>query len=458
MPGKTLVHLHTLDLRTHDLPSLLHAARDQEITNYLPIYIFDDRQLDVSNLSNGRPAPSAKSSNRVEDGNPNHSNRQMKTRNAPRSRAHELHRTSPYRLLHLVESVLGLRESYRRSGGDLIIGYGQPEKIVPKILSTLEGGVSGVYAQEEVTVEEANMLDRLGNALRDSNVELYLNDSKVAIPRSILPFKSSQVPDVYTEFRKKVEGLGVERGGMLVKPDRTTEHSPDGKGIKVKSLKPLPDFDISKVELGNEQGGFLPKDTTLETLYPKLAKPLLDNPPLGGWSSEVKDDSPPSFPKQSPIPFVGGEESGLARLDQYVGHSSGNGWQGGELAKKYKATRNGMIGQEFSTKFSEFFALGTLSAREVGWRVGELLEHVGRDKDTYNNVYCMSPFFLHRDKLIVRDLVRITLERFLSAHHLQILSRIQSITLPPRWVLRPDRYIPQRRTTKASGLALPKLV
>jgi deoxyribodipyrimidine photo-lyase len=245
MPSKTLVHLHTLDLRTHDLPSLTHAAKDQSITNYLPIYIFDDRQLDVSSLPNGAAPISPKASNRVEDGNPNHANRQVQTRNAPRSRAHQFHRTSPHRLLHLVESVLGLRESYRRSGGDLIIGYGRPETIVPKIISALES-VSGVYAQEEVTVEETNMLDRLGNALKGQNIELYLNDSKVAIPRSVLPFKSQNVPDVYTFFRKKVEGLGVERGGMLVKPERTTVHGPDGKGIKVKSLKPLPELDISK--------------------------------------------------------------------------------------------------------------------------------------------------------------------------------------------------------------------
>jgi len=429
MPTKTLVHLHTLDLRTHDLPSLTHAAKDQSVTNYLPIYIFDDRQLDVSSLPNGAPAPSPKASNRVEDGNPNHANRQVQTRNAPRSRAHQFHRTSPHRLLHLVESVLGLRESYRRSGGDLIIGYGKPEKIVPQIISALES-VSGVYAQEEVTVEETNMLDRLGNALKGQNIELYLNDSKVAIPRSVLPFKSEKVPDVYTFFRKKVEGLGVERGGMLVKPERTTVHGPDGKGIKVKSLKPLPELDISKIDLG-AGAGFLDKETTLESLYSKLVKPLLDNPPIGGWSSEVKDDSPPSFPKASPIPFVGGEESGLARLDQYVGHAAGNGWEGGELAKKYKSTRNGMIGQEFSTKFSEFFALGTLSAREVGWRVGELLEHVGRDKDTYNNVYCMSYASLPCSRLISRDTVRTALARFLPAYNLQILYSIQSIPFPP---------------------------
>lgn len=392
MPQKTLVHLHTLDLRTHDLPSLKYAKNDKEVTHYLPVYIFDQRQLDLSKFENtASPGSSKQSTGQEESANPNHRNRGSKqTRNAPRSRAHEFHRTSPHRLLFLTQSVLGLRESYRRAGGDLIIGYGTPETIIPKLVKSLEGGVAGVYAQEEVTVEETNMLDRLREELKSSNVQLMLNDSKVAIPTNILPFDSSKTPDVYTFFRKKVEGLGVERGGMLVKPDRTTESGPDGKGISPSHLKQLPKLDLANLGLAEGQGGFLSRETTLDDLYAKLVQPLLDSPPIGGWSSTVKDNKPPSFPKDSPIPFAGGEESALARLDDYVGHVSPNGdkWENGRKAKSYKATRNGMVGEAFSTKFSEFLSLGCLSAREVGWRVGELLEHVGRDKDTYNNVYC----------------------------------------------------------------------
>lgn len=409
MPSKTLVHLHTLDLRTHDLPSLKIASKDQEVSHYLPVYIFDQRQIDLSRFPNSTSPSSSASKGEVagegegegeeEVANPNHRNRPRATRNAPRSRAHEFHRISPHRLLFLAQSVLGLRESYRRAGGDLIIGHGRPEVIVPKIIAALtQGGgeeVSGVYAQEEITVEEANMLDRLRDNLRSQNVELVLNDSKVAIPVHHLPFARAKVPDVYTNFRKKVEGLGVERGGMLVEPDQTTESAgPHGKDVKPTKLKPIPDLSLDKLELGEGQGGFLSRDVTLEEMYAKLVGPLLDSPPIGGWSSTVSGDKPPAFPNNSPIPFDGGEESALARLDDYVGHAPGkNGdgkWVNGSKARNYKATRNGMVGEAFSTKFSEFFSLGCLSAREVGWRVGELLEHVGRDKDTYNNVYCES--------------------------------------------------------------------
>jgi deoxyribodipyrimidine photo-lyase len=273
----------------------------------------------------------------------------------------------------------------------LIIGYGTPETIIPKLIKSLEGDVAGVYAQEEVTVEETNMLDRLRRELKGSNIQLMLNDSKVAIPTKHLPFDSAKTPDVYTNFRKKVEGLGVERGGMLVEPDHTATSAPDGHGISPSHLKQLPKLDLDKVDLSEGQGGFLSRETTLDDLYAKLVQPLLDSPPIGGWSSTVKDNKPPSFPKDSPIPFTGGEESALARLDDYVGHVSPNGdkWENGRKAQSYKATRNGMVGEAFSTKFSEFLSLGCLSAREVGWRVGELLEHVGRDKDTYNNVYCV---------------------------------------------------------------------
>lgn len=390
MPSKTLVHLHTLDLRTHDLPSLKYAQRDPDVTHYLPVYIFDSRQIDLGRFPNTSSPSSSKLKGEGAEANPNHRNRERGTRNAPRSRAHEFHRTSPHRLLFLAQSVLGLRESYRRAGGDLVIGYGRPELVLPALLGKLEGDVSRVYAQEEVTVEEANMLERLRDGLKGSNVELVLNDSKVAVPVKHLPFNRSKVPDVYTDFRKKVEGMGVERGGMLVQPDHTADSGPDGKGIKPIHLKPLPKMDLDNFSV--QDGGVLPAATTLDDLYAKLVQPLLDSPPIGGWSSTVKDDKPPPFPEHSPIPFAGGEESALARLDDYVGHAMPNGgkWVNGRKAQSYKSTRNGMIGEGFSTKFAEFFSLGCLSAREVGWRVGELLEHVGRDKDTYNNVYCES--------------------------------------------------------------------
>jgi deoxyribodipyrimidine photo-lyase len=290
----------------------------------------------------------------------------------------------------------------------MIIGYGRPEVLVPKILEKLQGEIEAVWAQEEVTVEEMTMLDNLrGNLAKvkigsETGVQLKLSDSKVFIPVDQLPYERKKNPDVYTSFRKKVEGLGIERGGMIVEPLKTTTTLDPGsqsKGVKIAigkddiKLKSMPHVKMGSIEVGKGQGGFISPSSdlnTVEGMYAKLVKPLLDNPPIAGWSSLAKDDKLPAFPGPSPIPFDGGEASALARLEDYVGHAdnAGQKWVGGHKAKHYKATRNGLVGEGFSTKFSGFFALGCLSAREVGWRVGELLEYEGRNKDTYNNVYC----------------------------------------------------------------------
>ena len=53
---------------------------------------------------------------------------------------------------------------------------------------------------------------------------------------------------------------------------------------------------------------------------------------------EMEDNS------RSAIPFKGGETAALQRLHYYL-------WDSNKVAK-YKETRNGMIGPDYSTKFS----------------------------------------------------------------------------------------------------------
>uniref|UniRef100_A0A803N1B6 Cryptochrome DASH n=1 Tax=Chenopodium quinoa TaxID=63459 RepID=A0A803N1B6_CHEQI len=55
--------------------------------------------------------------------------------------------------------------------------------------------------------------------------------------------------------------------------------------------------------------------------------------------------------------FVGGESASLSRVHEYF-------WKQ-DLLKTYKETRNGMIGSEYSTKFSPWLASGSLSPRLI---------------------------------------------------------------------------------------------
>ncbi|ORX38588.1 DNA photolyase, FAD-binding/Cryptochrome [Kockovaella imperatae] len=419
----TFIHLHTLDLRVHDSPSLFishdpSSNLSNQVNHFLPVYIFDERALDVSHLPEGSK-PFSPRIRPSEDGRPNGA---QQTRAAPTSRVAQFHRTSPHRLWNLLEAVYGLRDTYRRSGGDLLIGYGRPEILIPQLIKTLgEDHVAGVWAQKEYTLEESNMLKNLRKSL-PGKVKLQLNDSKTLIPSKHLPFDpAKQTPDVYTAFRKRVEGMGLTLGDneMLVPPVLTARWSPSkifndvrvSVGKKRVNLKSFPDIKLEGkgwIRSGSEYD-------SMQAMYSALVKPLLDHPPLAGWSSVVKSsDEPPDFHPESALPSEGGSEaSALTRLEDYVGHDPKSEekdgendndtdrrdsvWLGGAKAKTYKDTRNGLVGEAFSTKFAGFLALGTLSAREAGWRVGELLQRVGKDAKVRGNVYWILFELLWRD-------------------------------------------------------------
>jgi len=56
------------------------------------------------------------------------------------------------------------------------------------------------------------------------------------------------------------------------------------------------------------------------------------------------------------LDFVGGEDAGLKRLTDYI--------ESGAL-QTYKETRNGLLGKDASSKFSPWFAQGSLSVVKV---------------------------------------------------------------------------------------------
>ena len=69
---------------------------------------------------------------------------------------------------------------------------------------------------------------------------------------------------------------------------------------------------------------------------------------------DLNDDR--SVGGKSAIPFHGGETSALERVDHYFSTHA---------VESYKTTRNGLIGTDYSTKFSAFLAHGNISARHI---------------------------------------------------------------------------------------------
>ncbi len=83
-------------------------------------------------------------------------------------------------------------------------------------------------------------------------------------------------------------------------------------------------------------------------------------PPGAASTGKAAAASPPGAAPADPrsaFPFSGDEPSALARLQHYVFGSDG--------LRHYKASRNGLVGTEFSSKFSPFLALGSLSVRRI---------------------------------------------------------------------------------------------
>lgn len=145
-----------------------------------------------------------------------------------------------------------------------------------------------------------------------------------------VPFdKPSDLPDVFTSYRKSVEPLRDAPRNQLPTP---------------KTLPSLPPTIPPQT-----------KPFTIPSSYADfescLLKPLSASPPLS---------SPPTYPPdvKSAHPFSGGATAAHARVQHLLASAS---------MTKYKDTRNGLLGTDFSTKLSAWLALGCVSARQVHW-------------------------------------------------------------------------------------------
>lgn len=204
----------------------------------------------------------------------------------------------------------------------------------------------------QTTSEEITVETRLAHALSSLSPSIplhLLQGSKTLVHPADLPFKISETPDIFTSFRKAVEGLGPD---TMVRPC-------------LKSPAALPPFPPSDVLEPSK----LP--TSLSDLLPHLLKPF------------YPDGNVPSFPhEKSAHPFVGGETSGLERLDKYCGRNHEKAPLG-----TYKQTRNGLVGSEYSSKFSSWLGVGCISPRRVAEEIREWEQkwtHHGKGtKDSY---------------------------------------------------------------------------
>jgi deoxyribodipyrimidine photo-lyase len=231
-------------------------------------------------------------------------------------------KTGAFRAKFLLESVADLRRSLQQLGSNLLIRQGLPEKILPDLAVQL--GVTHIYCDAEVTAEELQVEQNLETALKPLGINLQKFWSATLYHPEDLPFSISEIPELFTNFRKEVEKKSV------VKPTVPTPTK----------LPKLPE-----VEIGN---------------IPDLSDLGLEEP---------------EFDSRSVLQFQGGESAGLSRLKAYF-------WDSDRL-KVYKQTRNGMLGEDYSSKFSAWLALGCISPRYIYEEVQKYEERIVKNDSTY---------------------------------------------------------------------------
>ncbi|NEQ48697.1 MAG: DASH family cryptochrome [Leptolyngbya sp. SIO3F4] len=230
-------------------------------------------------------------------------------------------KTGPFRTRFLVEAVTDLRQQLEARNASLLVRTGLPEEVLPELQESL--GFEAIYASVETTFEEQAVENQVRNALPE--VAFHGFHTATLFHPEDLPFETERMPDVFTAFRKKCE-----------------------KYVSVREPLPVPES-IPAGPLTVKEGS-IPEPSSL---------------------------CPESVPEEDRgvLPFRGGASAAQARLQHYF-------WDA-NLLRSYKYTRNGLLGADYSSKFSVWLANGSLSPRAIYQEVKRYEQERVKNVSTY---------------------------------------------------------------------------
>jgi deoxyribodipyrimidine photo-lyase len=230
-------------------------------------------------------------------------------------------KTEQFRAKFLVETVQNLRENLKELHIELFVYQDKPEHAVPKLVEQFK--IDSIYLQKEWTSEEVKIIN-LVKANTQTSVTFHEYYDQFLFHPNDINISFSDIPPVFTNFRKKVEKY-------------------------------------SEVEHTNRPNKALPlKDITNTTKIPSLNA-------LGFEDFDIHPNTA--------FPFSGGESAALDRLDDYFFKTKKLGF--------YKKTRNGLVGKDYSSKFSPWLANGSISARTIYHQVKEFEKTHYKNQSTY---------------------------------------------------------------------------
>ncbi len=251
-------------------------------------------------------------------------------------------KTDAFRAEFILEAVQDLRKNLQDLGSDLIIRIGKPEEEILNIAQ--QQGIKAVYTHQEVTYEEIKTEQIIEEQLWKHRIALETFWGSTLFHLEDLPYPIQSLPDIFTQFRKSVE-----------------------KRVKVRAT--------------------FPKPTALAALPEDLEKGEI--PCLHTLGLENKDTD-----TRSVLDFKGGEAAAWQRVRSYI-------WEQ-DLLKVYKDTRNGLLGADYSSKFSAWLALGCISARGIYEQVKRYEKERISNESTYWLVF----------ELLWRDYFRFVAKKF----------------------------------------------
>ncbi len=235
--------------------------------------------------------------------------------------AYGFQKTGPFRAQFLIESVLDLKNNLKAIGIELLVYNALPEVCIPKVVSTYN--VTSIQLQNEWTVEETIVSKAVKNTIPKTVAFQEHYDQFLYHPKDI-DLSFSKIPQVFTLFRKHVEKYAKIRPVVNIHNVTNT--------LTITNTTTVPTL---------ESLGFLP----------------FNKPP------------------HSAFPFKGGTTAALERLESYFFKTKQLG--------VYKKTRNGLIGTDFSSKFSPWLANGSLSARTIYWQIKAFEKTHYKNQSTY---------------------------------------------------------------------------
>lgn len=233
---------------------------------------------------------------------------------------YEFKKTEQFRAKFLLETISELKENLLQKNISLLIYFDKPENVFEKVIN--EHDISIVFTQKEWTSEETDVNTNIKNQISTVTFKEYY-DQFLFHPEDI-PFQNlKDLPQVFTVFRKECEKkVAIRKTNSIL--SKSKENNIDNKT----SIPHLTDL------------GFEEFDVDQNTAFP----------------------------------FKGGENQALKRIENYFFET--------QNLSKYKQTRNGLIGNNYSSKLSAWLANGSVSAKTIYWKVKQYEEQVEVNEDT----------------------------------------------------------------------------